>query len=127
MGPDQDHLQQVEFLVDTGTLYTFVSPELAAQLGIQPTVTTSLVTADSRSVDTPLAAGYMRLMGREGGILVGILRAPMPLLGVISLEVLGLKVNPVAQTMEHARPFGLWRCNTNGEEQESQWAFSSIQ
>jgi hypothetical protein len=31
---------------------------------------------------------------------------PMPLLGVITLEILGLKVNPVEETIEYSRPFG---------------------
>jgi hypothetical protein len=31
---------------------------------------------------------------------------PMPLLGVIALEILGLKVNPVEETIEYSRPFG---------------------
>jgi hypothetical protein len=29
-----------------------------------------------------------------------------PLLGVTALEALGLKVNPVAETLEYARPYG---------------------
>jgi len=106
IGPDQDHLQEVEFLVDTGSLYTFVTPALAARLDIQPTVATTLRTAGNRTVQTMIAAGCMRLMGREGGILVAVMNVPIPLLGVISLEVLGLKVNHVDQVLEYARPFG---------------------
>jgi predicted aspartyl protease len=34
------------------------------------------------------------------------MNVPIPLLGVIALEVLGLKVNPVDETLEHSRPFG---------------------
>jgi len=31
---------------------------------------------------------------------------PMPLLGATALEILGLKVNPVEETLEPSRPFG---------------------
>ena len=34
------------------------------------------------------------------------MEVPMPLLGATALEVLGLKVDPVGETLEHSRPFG---------------------
>ena len=106
IGPDQDHPQEVEFMVDTGSLYTFVTPQMAQRLGIRPTTRTRVVTADRRIAEVGVAAGFLRLMDREGGILVGVMDVPIPLLGVISLEVLGLKVNPVEESLEYARPFG---------------------
>ena len=39
-------------------------------------------------------------------VMVATMDVPMPLLGVIALEVLGLKVDPVSETLEHTRPFG---------------------
>ena len=106
IGLRRNNLQEVEFLVDTGSLYTFLPPDLAADLGIVSTTSGQVVLADGRRIEVGLAAAYMRLMDREGGILVGILDRPAPLLGVTSLEILGLKVNPVDETLEHSRPFG---------------------
>ena len=106
IGADQEHLQEVEFLVDTGSLYTFVTPEMARRLGVAATTTSRVVMADGRTTEVGGAAAYLRLMDREGGVIVGIMGVPFPILGVTSLEILGLKVNPVEEVLEHARPFG---------------------
>ena len=106
IGLGQGDLQEVEFLVDTGSLYTFLSPELAAKLGITFPVTSIIVIADSSVADAPVGVADLRLMDREGGILVASMGVPMPLLGASALEALGLKVNPVDETLEYSRPFG---------------------
>jgi hypothetical protein len=48
----------------------------------------------------------LRALDREGGTPIGVMEAPIPLLGVTALEALGLMVNPVDETLEHSRPFG---------------------
>ena len=106
VGLQSNGLEEVEFLVDTGSLYTFLPPGLAAQLGITFPETSRVITADSRTMDVPVGVAYLRIGDREGGILVATMNVPIPLLGVIALEVLGLKVNPVDETLEHSRPFG---------------------
>jgi clan AA aspartic protease len=106
IGISHEAAQEVEFLVDTGSGYTVLPPRLANELGIQPTHTTSAVVADSRTVEMGVAAAYLKLMDREGIVLVGVLAVPVPLLGVMSLETLGLKVDPINETLEHDWPFG---------------------
>ncbi len=106
IGLRQDSLQEVEFLVDTGSFYTFLPPGLAADLGITFPVTSGVILADSRRAVAPVGVAYLRLMDREGGILVASMNVPMPLLGASALEALGLKVNPVDETLEYSRPFG---------------------
>ena len=106
IGRSREELQDTEFLVDTGSLYTFLPPDTLSELGITPTVTTTVILANSETQEVGLAIAYMRLMGREGGIPVGSMDVPMPLLGATALEILGLKGNPVGETLEHSRPFG---------------------
>jgi len=106
IGPTKQRLEEVEFLADSGSFYTLLPPALATDLGIVPTLTTRVVLADSRRADVGLAVAYLQLGDREGGIPVGVLDVPMPLLGVSALEALGLKVNPVEGTLEPTRPFG---------------------
>ena len=106
LGLEPEDLTEVEFMVDTGSLYTFVGPGLAARLGLDVPVTSDIVLANNTRMQVPLGVAYLRMQGREGGILVGSLEVPMPLLGVTALEILGFKVNPVAQTIEYDRPFG---------------------
>jgi predicted aspartyl protease len=106
IGPTRQKLAEVEFLADSGSFYTLLPPHLAAELGIVPTLTTRVVLADSRTAEVGLAVAYLQLGDREGGVPVGVMEAPMPLLGVSALEALGFKVDPVAGTLEPTRPFG---------------------
>ena len=108
LGLEPEELTEVEFMVDTGSLYTytFVGPGLADQLGLDFPISTDIVLANNTHMRVPLGVAYLRLQDREGGILVGSLDVPMPLLGVTALEILGFKVNPIDQTIEYDRPFG---------------------
>ena len=106
IGLTEDSLQEMEFLVDTGSLYTFLSPAQATDLGIAFPVTSTVVLADRRTVEVPVGVAFLRLGDREGGVIVASMEVPMPLLGASALEILGLKVNPVEETLEHSRPFG---------------------
>ena len=85
IGLREDSLQEVEFLVDTGSLYTFLPPDLAAHLGIVSTTSGQVVPADGRTMEVGLAMAYLRLLDREGGIPAGILDVHIPLLGVTAL------------------------------------------
>jgi predicted aspartyl protease len=82
------------------------STALAAELGISLTVTSRVVLADHRTVEVLVGVAFLRIGDREGGIIVALMDTPMPLIGATVLEIRGLKVNPVEETLEHARPFG---------------------
>ncbi len=106
IGLGEDSLHDVEFLVDTGSFYSFVTPEMGEALGISFPVKSRVVTADNRTVEVGVGIGYLRLDDREGGIIVAEMDVPMPLLGASALEALGFKVDPVTEKLEHSRPFG---------------------
>jgi len=106
IGPREEDLHSVNFLVDTGSFFTLLPPALAEQLGLRAFLNAPLVLADSREVTVGQGLAYLQLMGRNSGIPIGIMDVPVPLLGVSALEVLGLKVNPRAGTLEYDRPFG---------------------
>jgi predicted aspartyl protease len=106
IGRSRDRLREVTFLADPGSFYTLLTPSLARELGISPTLTTQVVLADSRTVEIGLTVAYLRLGDREGGVPVGVMDVPSPLLGVSALEALGLKVNPVEGVLQKTRPFG---------------------
>jgi clan AA aspartic protease len=105
IGLSAGNLQEVEFLVDTGSFYTILPPEIAESLGIEFPESTKVVLADSREATVNVGVAYWKLDGREGGVIVGVIKVPMPLLGASALEVLGLKVDPVAEKLEPTRPF----------------------
>ena len=106
IGINEANLREVEFLVDTGSFYTFLPPAMAKELGIAFPVITEVITADSRKSRVPVGVAYMKLLDREAGIILGTMDVPRPLLGASALEVLGFKVNPVTEKLEHTRPFG---------------------
>ena len=100
IGPDRQRTSTVKFMVDTGSLYTFVSPELAEELGLHFPESTSVVTANGVRVDAPIGFAYLRIGEREGGTLVASMNVPEPLLGAISLQGLGLNANTVDEVIE---------------------------
>ena len=106
IGANPEDLHEVEFLVDTGSLYTFLTPELASNLGIDLPLTSTVILADQRTKEVPMGVACLRLEGREGGVILAAMDVPMALLGATALEILGLKVNPVEETLELSRPFG---------------------
>ena len=106
IGLNAESLVEVEFLVDTGSLYTFLPLELAATLGLSFPIRSSVVLADGRTVKVPVGVAFLRWGDREGGVIVVTMDVQMPLLGANALEVLGLTVDPVLETLEHTRPFG---------------------
>ena len=102
IGPGQGRTAVVEFMVDTGSLYTVVGPELGAQLGLglEFPIANTLVMADGTSVNAPLGLAFLRIGDREGGTLVAEMQCIKPLLGAIAMQALGLKVNPKDEVLE---------------------------
>jgi clan AA aspartic protease len=106
IGKDQESLREVTFLVDTGAFYTMLPPQVASDLAIQTPLSAPVRVADNRVVQIRQGVAYLKVLNREGGIQIGVMDVPEPLLGVTALEALGLKVNPVDETLEYARPYG---------------------
>ena len=106
IGSSQESLGEMEFLVDTGAFYSFLPAGLGAAMGISFPVTSKVVLADSRTIEVQIGVAYLGIGDREGGVIVAAMDVPMPLMGVSVLEVLGLKVDPVTETIEASRPFG---------------------
>ena len=95
----------MEFLVDTGSFYTILPPELCSRLELPFQQRERVVTADNRTMTIEIGSAHIEVDGRGAAILVGKMRVPAPLLGVSALEALGFKVNPVDEVLEPTRPF----------------------
>jgi predicted aspartyl protease len=94
-------------LVDTGATFTVLPRELLEKVGAAKVPTkTKLELGDGRSVDAEVYAVVMMIEDREGATLAVTFEGAKPVLGVRSLEDLGLKVNPVSGLLEAARPAG---------------------
>ncbi len=105
IGPNNDEFQPVELVVDTGAFLTILPPSICDQLGLAFPIKHNVVLADDRRLEIDVGIAFIKLDGRQGGILVGKMNAPMAFLGVSALESLGFKVNPVEDTLEPTRPF----------------------
>jgi predicted aspartyl protease len=105
IGPSDEDLSEVDFLVDTGSFYTAIDAYMRDRLRLPRGVPIRTQLADGRVVPAELTSAYLKLNGREGGISVEVAAVPVSLLGVSALEALGMKANPVTQELEVVWPF----------------------
>jgi len=100
-------VKSVEFLADTGAYYTIIPPKLAEELNIKPIAKTKLTLADKRVVEVDISLAYIKILDRDGVFNIAIMDVPKPLLGVSTLEGLGIKVDQTTGKFEYSRPYGL--------------------
>ena len=100
IGPHNDRVTPVKFLVDTGSLYTFINPKLADQLGVDFFATNFAQLPDGAHADIPVGFAYIRIQDRDGATLVSTTDATEPRLGSAALQALGLEVNYKRDTVE---------------------------
>jgi clan AA aspartic protease len=89
IGATNENLREIEFMVDTGALYTVLPPGVCEELGIELRLKERVMTADSRTIVMELGMAHVKINGREGATLVGQMNVPIPLLGAMALESLG--------------------------------------
>jgi len=93
-----------QFLVDTGATYAIVPPSLARQVGataLPARFRVSLADGSKRSLRACTMG--IELCNRIGPMTALLLPGGEPLLGVETLEVLGLRVNPSTRRLEPSR------------------------
>ncbi len=88
--------EHLDALVDTGATYTWVSRDILDRLGVAPEEEWPFVLADGREVKYPIGAVRLRFASRTRST-VAIFGEPESeaLLGVVTLEELGLAADPV--------------------------------
>ena len=102
---DQTKTAQVETMVDTGATYTFLPASTLKELGIVPHRTMTFRLADGRTVDYQVGRAIVQVNGFAE--LVAVCFGPddiRPLLGVVTLEELGLGVDPVGNRLIDLQP-----------------------
>jgi predicted aspartyl protease len=109
------HHEIDNLLVDTGATFTVLPRELLEKVGAAKVPTkTKLELGDGRSVEAEVYAVVIMIEDREGATLAVTFEGAKAVLGVRSLEDLGLKVNPVSSSLEAARPAGIAYYYRNG-------------
>ena len=90
----------VDAMVDTGSTYTSLPETLLEELGIEREETDIFELADNRLVEYDLGDIRLRLEGREH--YVPVIFAPdnaTPLVGAVTLEIMRLGIDPVAEKL----------------------------
>ena len=86
---------RLKFLVDSGALYSVVPTPVLRRLGIKPGKTKSFILADGTEIKRSLGQALFRMNGDEAAspVIFGE-EGDSTLLGSVSLEALGLMLDP---------------------------------
>lgn len=95
---------RAKFLVDSGAKYTLLPFRTWKAIGLQPKRRLTFTLADGTAIERDISECYIKLPQGEGHTPV-ILGEPgdEALLGVITLEEMGLILNPFQRSLEPAR------------------------
>ena len=94
----------IDFLVDSGATYTLLPHDAWTAIGLTPARRVTFTLADGTRVDRAVAECWISIPQGSGHSPV-ILGEPgdEALLGVVTLEVLGLVLNPFSRTLQPMR------------------------
>ena len=97
---DSNRARTLKFLVDSGAVYSVVPAEILAELGIVPEDVESFTLADLTEIRRPVGQAAFTYAGRTrtSPVMFGE-QGDAVLLGVMSLEALGLMLDPVKQEL----------------------------
>ena len=107
--------ERVRMFVDTGATFSVIPPELAAKIGLvglKKRLRISLATGMLVTMEAGTA--FFKLLGREAPCTVLVGSVEEPIMGVETLEALGLAVDPTSGRLKKTRAWtvrigGAWR------------------
>ena len=96
--------EEVRFLVDSGATYTVLPEKVWKSIGIKPTREHEFMLVDGSVIKRKVSECYISLPQGEGHTPVVLGEADdHALLGVVTLEILGLVFNPFKRTLQPMR------------------------
>lgn len=96
----------VRMLVDTGATFSVIPPTLARAIGIsRPRRSVRL--ADGRQLRLGADIAIVQIDGREAPATILVGKVDEPILGVQTLEALGLTVDPRGKRLSPSRPYAV--------------------
>lgn len=97
---------EVEFLVDSGAIFSVVDAKILAKLGIKPHREQEFTLADGTKVKRKVGDAIFEINGtRAASPIIFGQRGDSQLLGVFTLEALGFVLDPFKRKL---RPMKLW-------------------
>ena len=103
----REQYANIDALVDTGASYTSLPGNLLDELGIERAEVRRFELDDNRIVEYPLGETRVRIESRE--MTVPVMFAPedtIPLIGATTLEILGLGIDPLSETLVPVNALG---------------------
>ena len=95
-------------LVDSGATFTVLPKDMLENIGAPKfPIKPSLELGDGRKVETEIYGMVARINDREGPAIAVTFEGAKAVIGVQTLESLGLKVNPITGELEATRPKGV--------------------
>ena len=95
-------------LVDTGATFSVISKPLAQAIGLRPLARPSTMRlADGRRVKAQPATAFFAVAGREAPVTVLVGDVVEPILGVETLEALGLMVDARGRRLKPSRAYAV--------------------
>ena len=95
----------VRFLVDSGATYSLLPKSVWQPLGLEPKREYEFVLADGTAVRRSVSECHLSLPQGEAHtpVILGEPGDDEPLLGVVTLEILGVVFNPLSRTLQPMR------------------------
>jgi clan AA aspartic protease len=92
--------ETVEFLIDSGATYSLLPLNVWKKIGLKPKRTMEFRLADGTPIKREVSECYIILPQGEGHtpVILGE-ESDEPLIGVVTLEILGLVFNPFSRTL----------------------------
>jgi len=93
-----------DFLVDSGSFYTVLPKRMVERLGLKPNYEQDFSLADGTKIKRPIGSAYITFEGRKTAspVILGKDK-DIALMGVLSLEALGLILNPFERKLHRAK------------------------
>ncbi|HEV2853142.1 MAG TPA: retroviral-like aspartic protease family protein [Thermoanaerobaculia bacterium] len=94
----------VQFLVDSGATYSLLGKDTWKAIGLKPKRSATFTLADGTRIERQISECHVTLPQGEGHtpVILGE-EGDEPLLGAVTLEILGLVLNPFNRTLQPMR------------------------
>ncbi len=100
--PETGASRDVELMVDTGSVFTWISKDTLESIGIKPRRVRQFRTIDGRVIMRSVGLVTIRYEGYEGDVEVVFGESgDAEVLGVTALETLGLEIDPVSGKLKY--------------------------
>jgi len=100
----QREVELKHILVDTGASFTVIGPDVLRDAGAMETPwTMDLMLGNKTKVKAKIRMAEIEIEGRRGPMRIATFDDAVAVIGVDTLETLGLKVNPATAKLEEVR------------------------